>query len=238
MPCAGTCCRRRSCAAATSRSPRRGSGTRPARSCCRCGTRGTSSPSTPTSPGTRVRVTDEPSDHVLDRYIRAKSRRLVEEMTAAMDAYDLFGACARIRAVRRRAHQLVHPPQPATLLGRRPRRHRHPAHGARRRRARRRAAAAVRRRRDPRRAPSRAPYRQRAPARLAERRRTSCRRRAGHDDGPRARRLLGDAVGAQGPRPAGPPAVVQPDGGRPRRRQAGAVRRDHRRRGQRPRRRP
>ncbi len=48
--------------------------------------------------GHQGRVTDEPSDHVLDRYIRAKSRRLVEEMTAAMDAYDLFGACARVRA--------------------------------------------------------------------------------------------------------------------------------------------
>ena len=35
---------------------------------------------------------------MLDRYILAKSRRLVEEMTVAMDAYDLFGACARIRA--------------------------------------------------------------------------------------------------------------------------------------------
>ena len=52
--------------------------------------------------GYQGQVAEEPSgrhsDHVLDRYILAKSRRLVEEMTVVMDAYDLFGACARIRA--------------------------------------------------------------------------------------------------------------------------------------------
>ena len=40
----------------------------------------------------------EASAHVLDRYVLAKTRQLVAEMTAAMDAYDLYGACARVRA--------------------------------------------------------------------------------------------------------------------------------------------
>ena len=35
---------------------------------------------------------------MLDRYVLAKARRLVEDMTKAMDAYDLFGACASVRA--------------------------------------------------------------------------------------------------------------------------------------------
>ena len=42
-------------------------------------------------------VTDRP-DNVLDRYVLAKSRALVEEMTVLMDAYDLFGACAKVRS--------------------------------------------------------------------------------------------------------------------------------------------
>ena len=33
---------------------------------------------------------------VLDRYVLAKTAALVEEVTAAMDAYDLFGACAAV----------------------------------------------------------------------------------------------------------------------------------------------
>ena len=35
---------------------------------------------------------------VLDRYILAKTRRLVEDVTAAMEAYDLAGACGHISA--------------------------------------------------------------------------------------------------------------------------------------------
>ncbi|MBA3287084.1 MAG: isoleucine--tRNA ligase [Acidimicrobiia bacterium] len=38
------------------------------------------------------------SEHVLDRYVRAKARQLVEQATAAMDEYDLFGTCARVRS--------------------------------------------------------------------------------------------------------------------------------------------
>lgn len=37
------------------------------------------------------------SDNILDRYILAKTHDLVTEVTAAMDDYDLFEACARIR---------------------------------------------------------------------------------------------------------------------------------------------
>jgi isoleucyl-tRNA synthetase len=37
------------------------------------------------------------STHVLDRYVIAKTRDLVEDATRAMDAYDLFGACATVR---------------------------------------------------------------------------------------------------------------------------------------------
>jgi isoleucyl-tRNA synthetase len=45
--------------------------------------------------GGRVR-TDQTG--VLDRYILAKTRRLVEDVTAAMDSYDLAGACGHISA--------------------------------------------------------------------------------------------------------------------------------------------
>ncbi len=37
------------------------------------------------------------SSHVLDRYLLAKLHGLTLDMTAAMDAYDLFGACAHVR---------------------------------------------------------------------------------------------------------------------------------------------
>ena len=40
------------------------------------------------------RRTDAPG--VLDRYVLAKTAALVDEVTASMDAYDLFGACASI----------------------------------------------------------------------------------------------------------------------------------------------
>ena len=83
-------------------------------------------------PGRRCGRRPRRPTNVLDRYVLAKTHQLVEETTAAMDAYDLFGACAARAVVRRRADQLVHPPQPPALLGRRPRRHRHAAHRARR----------------------------------------------------------------------------------------------------------
>ena len=45
-----------------------------------------------------MRPPAEASTNVLDRYVMAKTHQLVEETTAAMDAYDLYGACARVRA--------------------------------------------------------------------------------------------------------------------------------------------
>jgi isoleucyl-tRNA synthetase len=38
------------------------------------------------------------STNVLDRYVVAKTRDLVEDVTRAMEAYDLFGACAAVRS--------------------------------------------------------------------------------------------------------------------------------------------
>jgi isoleucyl-tRNA synthetase len=38
------------------------------------------------------------SQHVLDRYVLAKLRELVEGVTAAMDLYDISGACGRVRS--------------------------------------------------------------------------------------------------------------------------------------------
>ena len=46
----------------------------------------------------RVRRPDEASEHVLDRYVLAKTHQLVADTTAAMDAYDLYGASARVRS--------------------------------------------------------------------------------------------------------------------------------------------
>ncbi len=37
------------------------------------------------------------SENVLDQYILAKTRDLVSDLTTSMDAYDLFGACQRVR---------------------------------------------------------------------------------------------------------------------------------------------
>lgn len=39
---------------------------------------------------------DASSQHVLDRYILAKTRKLVESVTASLDAYDLTEACAQV----------------------------------------------------------------------------------------------------------------------------------------------
>ena len=63
--------------------------------CCRSGTPGTSSRSTPTPTGVRGPVRTDADRHVLDRYVLAKTRHAGRrEVTAAMDAYDLSGACA------------------------------------------------------------------------------------------------------------------------------------------------
>ena len=98
--CGGTCCRRRSCAAATSRSPRPG---------MRDTVRQVLLPiwnawyfltlyaNAAGVHGSARRRRAPISTNVLDRYILAKTRELVDDVTAAMDAYDLFGACATVR---------------------------------------------------------------------------------------------------------------------------------------------
>ena len=48
--------------------------------------------------GRSVGAADAADEHVLDRYILAKTRQLLESVTVEMDAYDLSGACAEIGA--------------------------------------------------------------------------------------------------------------------------------------------
>jgi isoleucyl-tRNA synthetase len=50
--------------------------------------------------GTRGSVRAEVADdsHLLDRYILAKTRTLVEDVTTSMDGYDLFASCGHIRS--------------------------------------------------------------------------------------------------------------------------------------------
>ena len=122
----------------------RASATPSARCCCRCGTRGTSSPSTPTPPATTASgAARTRAEHVLDRYVLAKTRELVDDVTRGDGRLRPVRRLRRGAVVPRRADQLVRPPQPRPVLGRRRRRHRHAAHRARRARARRRAAAAA-----------------------------------------------------------------------------------------------
>ena len=114
-PCAGTCSARRCCAATTSSSRRRGSPSRSGSSATRSGTPGTSCPCTPTP--TASRAASAPTrPGVLDRYVLAKTRRLVEDVTAAMDNYDLAGAVRAHLGLPRRPDQLVRAPQPRPLL--------------------------------------------------------------------------------------------------------------------------
>ena len=84
-------------------------------------------------PGAACAPPDEASEHVLDRYVLAKTRQLVDEHDGGDGRLRPVRRVRPGAVVRRRADQLVHPPQPPALLGRRPRRHRHAAHRARRR---------------------------------------------------------------------------------------------------------
>ena len=101
------------------------------------------------------------STNVLDRYVLAKTRDLVEDVTQVDGGLRPVRRVRHGSIVRRDADQLVHPAQPAALLGRRPRRHRHAAHGARRGRSRCRPAAPIRRRGDLRRSARRCASRHR-----------------------------------------------------------------------------
>ncbi len=95
--CAGTCCRRRSCAASMPSSSRGRSPSRSGSWRTRSGTPGTSCPSTRMP--TRCAGASGPTRAgLLDRYVLAKARQLVEQVTAAMDAYDLAGATSAITA--------------------------------------------------------------------------------------------------------------------------------------------
>jgi isoleucyl-tRNA synthetase len=49
-----------------------------------------------TAGGASPRVRTD-STHVLDRYVLAKTSQLVTDVTTALDAYDLFGACGHVR---------------------------------------------------------------------------------------------------------------------------------------------
>ena len=53
---------------------------------------------------------------VLDRYVLSKARLLVDEVTDAMDSYDLYRACTSVTAFLDALEQLVHPPQPGPFL--------------------------------------------------------------------------------------------------------------------------
>ncbi len=48
--------------------------------------------------GERVGTVRTDSPNVLDRYVLAKTRDLVSDMTGSLDAYDLFGACQHVRS--------------------------------------------------------------------------------------------------------------------------------------------
>ena len=56
----------------------------------------------------------------LDRYLLAKCRQYVEQMTAEMDDYAVADACDTDADLPRRAHELVHPPLAGPVLGRQP----------------------------------------------------------------------------------------------------------------------
>ncbi len=140
------------------------------------------------------------AEGTLDRYLLAKVHDLVADATTQMDAYDLFGATRHHQVVPRRAHELVHPPQPRPLLGRRRRRLRHAVHCAPRAHPRGGTPPAAGHRGG---LPGPDRRAQRAPHRLAARRGAAGRRDAGRGHGRGARGRVGGALGAQGPGTAG-----------------------------------
>ena len=166
----------------------------------------------------------------LDRYLLAKCRQYVDEMTQALDGYHVAEACDATRGfldvltnwyVRRSRERFWDGRAEAfdTLVHRA--RGRLPGH---------RAAAAADHRGDLARAHRRSLG---APDRLAHDRRAARRRRAGRGDGRGARRLLGHLGAAQGRSAAQPAAAVDAHGRRRGPRRAVRLRGDRRRRGQR-----
>ncbi len=186
------------CAAATWW-PTAGRWKRPSARCsCRSGTRGTSCRSTPTRPGIRGEERAS-AEHVLDRYVLAKVGALARRRHRAPRCLRPVGRVRVDPRLHRLAQQLVHPPQPRPLLGRRPGRRRHAAHGARRAVPRRRAPAAAH---DRQRVPRSHRPRVGAPRELAVVRRPRARRRPRprRDHGRGPGRVLGRRVGPQGQR--------------------------------------
>ena len=57
------------------------------------------------------------SEHVMDRYVLAKLRQYVEQMTDLLDDYEVAGGVRRDPDLPRRADQLVHPPLARPVLG-------------------------------------------------------------------------------------------------------------------------
>ncbi len=91
-----------------------------ARSCCRCGTPGTSSRSTPTPRTRRRRLRGHAALRRLRRhrstsYLLANTGDLVrDDDRRAWTSYDIAGACERAAQLPGRAHQLVRPPLAAS----------------------------------------------------------------------------------------------------------------------------
>ena len=82
-------------------------------------------------------LTDGPGDDgltPLDRWLVARTRQMVREVTDAYDQYLTVERAARLRGVRRRPLELVHPPLAPPLLGRRRGGAAHAVQRARRRR--------------------------------------------------------------------------------------------------------
>ena len=176
--------------------------------------------------GGRVR-TDQTG--VLDRYVLAKTRRLVEDVTAAMDTYDLAGATGHISSfldaltnwyVRRSRDRFwrpvnagATPSTPGVARGparRQAGRLRHAAHGPRGALPGRGTIPPVSHRG---RLPGADRAAQRAPRAVAGRRRTAFGPRPRRGHGPRPRGVLGRPFDPQGGRAPGAPAVVVIDGG-------------------------
>ena len=144
---------------------------------------------------TATRRTD--STDVLDRYLLAKTNRLLSDLTAHLDALDSplgRGGSARLR---RRAHQLVRAAKSRPVLGGRPGCLRHALHGARDGHPCRGPAHPARRRGD---LAGTHRWSQRAPRGLAGCRGVPARRCPGRHHGPRARHRLLRPGAAQGDR--------------------------------------
>ena len=146
------------------------------------------------------------STHVLDRYILAKLARAARRPDRADGRLRHLRRMRRAAAVHRGADELVCATVPFAVLGRGPRRHRHPAHRAGGGGQAGRPAASADHRGDLARRHRRAVG---APRRLARAGRTAARRRSGRGHGPGARSGLGGVVTAQGEEAAGPVAVAE-----------------------------